>query len=608
MPDSSENALDPSVMGAAQSLSFDAWLTLGVIAVCFVALLRSRVAPDVILLAGVAVLLLMGVLNPSEALAGMANEGMVTVGVLFIVARALSQTGVVNWISQRLLGRPGSDSEAQIRLMAPVAALSSILNNTPVVAMLVPAVKDWAKRNNLNVSQLMIPLSYAAIVGGTCTLVGTSTNLVINGMLVERFGDSGLGMFDLAWVGIPCVIVVLVFTVLLSRWLLPHNSGALERFDDVRQYVVEMLVEEGSPLVGMSIEQAGLRQLPGMFLVEIQRTSHVLSAVSPTELLRANDRLIFAGDVRSVVDLKNIHGLVVAENQVFKLGGDNANRRLVEVVISPSFPELGKTVKEMNFRKTYQAAIIAVTRNGEHLKTRIGDIQLTAGDTLLVEAHSEFVDNQKYRRDFLLVSEIEDSAPVRHELRVTAAVIMLAMVLLVSFGLLSMFEGALLAAGAMIATRCISISEGRQSVDWQVLLVIAASIGLGSAMQKTGAAQVLAETIIGAANGSALASLIAVFVVTAAFSAVISNLAAAVLLFPVAMSAASQLGVNMEPFAVTLMIAASACFATPIGYQTNLMVYGPGDYQFSDFLKLGIPLTILVGITTVVVVPMVWPF
>lgn len=226
----------------------------------------------------------------------------------------------------------------------------------------------------------------------------------------------------------------------------------------------------------------------------------------------------------------------------------------------------------------------------------------------MVEAHRDFIDNQKYRRDFLLVSEIENSAPVRHELRVTAAVIMSAMVLLVSFGLLSMFEGALLAAGAMIATRCISISEGRESVDWQVLLVIAASIGLGNAMHKTGAAQVLAESIVSAADGSAMTSLVAVFVVTAIFSAVISNLAAAVLLFPVAMSAAAQLDVSMTPFAVTLMIAASTCFATPIGYQTNLMVYGPGDYKFSDFMKIGIPLTILVGITTVLIVPMVWSF
>lgn len=588
--------------------TLDAWIALSVIAGCLLALIFTRRPPDMILCGGVVILLLAGVLSPKEALAGMANEGMVTVGVLFIVAQALSETGVVNWISLNVLGRPKSVRLAQFRLMAPVAMFSSILNNTPVVAMMIPAVRDWAKRNNLPVSQLMIPLSYAAIVGGTCTLVGTSTNLVVNGMMIEAIPGQALGMFDIAWVGLPCVVLVTAFTIITSRYLLPTSNGKAERFGDTRQYIVEMLVEPGSPMIGQSIEQAGLRQLPAMFLIEIVRDERLMTVVSPKEILMAGDRLIFAGDVRSVVDLKNFHGLRLAEDQAFKLDANNLSRCLVEVVISPNFPHLGRLIREMRFRNNYGAAIIAVSRNGEHLKGRIGDLELEPGDTLLLEAYEDFVPNQRYSRDFLLVSAIENSRPVRHEHRGRAGIIMVAMVLVVAFGWLSMLKAAFLAAGLMVATRCIRAADARRSVDWQILLVIAASIALGGSLESTGAASVIAQQIIGLAVGSPMATLAAIFIVTTLFSAVISNLAAAVIVFPIALAASQQLDVSMLPFAVTLMMAASASFATPIGYQTNLMVYGPGDYRFSDFFKIGIPLTIIVGVSTVLIAPIVWPF
>ena len=513
-------------------LSPDAIITLSVISLCFGLLVFSRFPADIILSAGVAVLLILGIISAEEALTGMSNEGMATVAVLFIVARGLAQTGVVGWISSTMLGRPSNTGSAQLRLMLPVAGLSTVLNNTPVVAMLVPAVSDWAKRNNLSVSQLMIPLSYAAIIGGTCTLVGTSTNLVINGMLTTEMDSDGLAMFDLAWVGLPSVLVVVAFTIAFSRWLLPDRGDTNPQvFEDARQYIVEMEVEEDSPLDGQSIEDAGLRQLPGMYLIEIDRAGSLITAVSPREILRTGDHLIFAGDVRSVVDLKNIHGLKVAEQQVFKLNSGANSRCLVEVVISPSFPSLGKTVRAIGFRNLFAAAIIAVARDGERIKTKIGDIELRAGDTLLLETHDEFVRQQRYNKNFLLVSEIENSRPVRHEQRNVAAAIMLAMVLVVTLGFLSMFKAAVIAGGLMVATRCIKIQEARQSINWQILLTIAASIALGGAMDKTGAATAIAETLVGLVAGSPLGTLIMLFAITALFSAIISNLAAAVLLF-----------------------------------------------------------------------------
>ncbi|PID55105.1 MAG: SLC13 family permease [Gammaproteobacteria bacterium] len=588
-------------------MSAAAWLVVADIIVCFALLLAARWPADLILFSGVTVLLVFGVVTPEQALVGMSNEGLATVAVLFVVARALSMSGVVAWISQRVLARPRSLFTAQLRLMLPVAAMSSVVNNTPVVAMMVPAVSDWAKRTGISVSQLFMPLSYAAIIGGTCTLVGTSTNLVINGMLLETGDGAGLSMFELAWLGIPCTLAVVAYTLFFSKRLLPFRAGALERRRDVRRYALEMRVI-GSPLAGCSIEEAGLRSLPGVYLAEIQRQGRIIPAVSSKVVLHEDDRLVFFGDVGAVVDLKNIHGLQVAEDQVFKVDASRDDRCLVEVVISPSFPGLNQSVKEVQFRSRYSAAIISIARDGEFLKGRIGDIILRPGDTLLVETHSDFVPQQRYSKDFLLVSRIENSREIQHHRRGVAGGILLAMVAVVAFGWLSMFQASVLAALAMLATGCLSLQEARDSIDWQVVVIIGASIGLGGALQSSGAASAIASSLLGLVASSPMMVLAMVFALTALFSAMVSNVAAAVIMFPIIMEISQSLGVSLEPFAVTLMMAASTCFATPIGYQTNLMVYGPGDYRFRDFLVMGTPLTILVGILTVIIVPLVWPF
>lgn len=592
-----------------------AYLALTVVFFCFLVMVFTRIGPDFVLMGGVTVLLLAGVLSPAEALSGFSNEGMITVAMLYIVAKGVSQTGAAAWVAGSLLGRPKSIGLAQLRLMLPVAGLSSLVNNTPVVAMMIPAVIDWAKRNHFSISQLLIPLSYAAIIGGSCTLIGTSTNLVVDGMLrghsqtVGNFSEYELGIFDLAWVGIPCAIVTFIFVFFFSRFLLPKNKNISEgQFTDTREYTVEMLVEIGSPLDGKTIEEAGLRNLPGVFLVEIQRNGHLLTAVAPTQKLFENDRLVFAGNVESVVDLQKMRGLIPAENQIFKLDSQRSQRNLVEVVISNSFPQLNKTIKEGRFRSTYGAAIIAVAREGQRVTGRIGDIILKPGDTLLIEADSTFERQQRYAKDFLLVRKVDDYSPISHEHMGRALIIFIVMIFLAGTGILSMLEASMLGAASMILAKCTRASETRSSIDWQVLIVIGASIALGVAIEKTGAAATIANAFIGFVGESPRSSLALLFILTAGFSALISNVAAAVLLFPVALAISNSLGVSMLPIAITLMIAASASFSTPIGYQTNLMVYGPGKYRFVDFLKMGIPLTILVGVITVFLVPMVWSF
>ncbi|MGB5325128.1 MAG: SLC13 family permease [Pseudomonadales bacterium] len=593
----------------------DAFISIIVVMLCFAGLIRSRIPPDAVLMAGVAVLLLTGILEPNEAFAGFSNEGTITVALLFVVARGLTNTGAASWVAGSLLGKPGSLAKAQFRLMAPVALLSSVVNNTPVVAMMIPAVMDWAKRFKFSASQLLIPLSYAAIMGGACTLIGTSTNLVVDGLLKTHYqsafgsGEHGLALFELAWVGLPCVVLTLVYVLLVSGRLLPQRSRTpAGQFGDTRQYTVEMLVEDDSPLVGQTVEYAGLRNLPGMYLIEIQRAGHLITAVGPGQELKARDRLVFVGNVESVVDLQKQRGLRPAEDQIFKLDSERSQRHLVEVVLSNSFPALYKTVKEGRFRSSYGAAIIAIARQGQRLKGRIGDVVLKPGDTLLIEAGRSFERQQRYVRDFLMVRKIDEYTPIAHQHMKTSLAIFVLMIVLAATGALSMVKAALLAVGALLVTRCLRVEEARRSIDWQILIVIGASIALGSALQKTGAATSIAENFIGLVGNSPHSLLAALFILTAGFSAMISNVSAAVLVFPIAAAASQQLGVDLTPFAVTLMIAASASFATPIGYQTNLMVYGPGEYQFMDFVKIGAPLTVLVGIATVLIVPIVWAF
>ncbi len=595
-------------MEALTQLGWQAWLSIGVVVGAFALFATGRGTPDSVTTAGLTLLLVSGVLTPTEALAGFANPGMLTVAVLYVVVTGLTETGAVDWIGQTLLGRPRSPTHARWRLMAPSAALSTVLNNTPLVAVLIPAVQDWAKRYRLELSRLMIPLSYATIAGGTCSLIGTSTNLVVDGLYRSYSGGTGLGLFEPAWIGVPVVAIVLGFLLTAGHWLLPRRPPADQDFADVRQYTAEMLVPAGSPLAGKGVEAAGLRQLPGLFLIEIERDEQIMPAVSSHELLRVGDRLVFAGIIDSVMDLHRLRGLIPATDQVFKLGGPRQDRCFVEAVLSDSGPLIGRSVREGRFRNRYNAAILAVARNGERIRRKIGDIELQAGDTLLLECRPEFVEQQRNSRDFLLVSQIGNRRPLRHERAPLALGIVGAMIVSVTLGWLTMLEAALIAAGAMLATRCTDVRRARAAPDWQVLVVIATSFGLAAALEKTGAASALAGGLIGLSQGGPWATLALVFVATAVLTALATNNVAAVLIFPIAMAAAQEVHASPLPFVITLMVAASASFATPIGYQTNLMVFNAGGYRFADFLRVGVPITLAVGVTTVTLAPLIWPF
>ncbi|MGO1499916.1 MAG: SLC13 family permease [Marinobacter sp.] len=443
--------------------------------------------------------------------------------------------------------------------------------------------------------------------GGTCTLIGTSTNLVIDGMLQSSLGIH-LGLFDVAWVGVPLLLVGGTFLVLFSSRLLPDRGGVSEELDRVREYGVEVEVIASGPLVGRTIAEAGLRALSFGYLAEIARDDRLITAVEPDRVLQGGDRLYFIGAPECASELRRIQGLRPANGNVHKLDVANHQRCLVEVVVGPEFPSLGRTVRDSRFRTRFNAVIFSLSREGKRVPGKLGDVSFRIGDTLLLEASHEFVEQYRFRRDFLLVSALNDSTPPDFHKAPMAMGILAVMVVISASGLLPIVQAGFMAAGAMIATGCITASRARRSVDLPVLVVIAASFALGNAMTVTGASAWMVDGLLGSVEVSPWLALVMVYALTVVFTETITNNAAAVLMFPIAVAVAEQLGVSVLPYAIAVMFAASASFITPLGYQTNLMVYGPGRYQFTDYARIGVPLSVLTGAVAVFLIPLIWHF
>lgn len=612
-------------------MDFAAWYTLGVIGLLVAALISGRMAADTAMLGALTLLMVSGVVDIPSAVSGFGHPAVLMVAALFVVATGLSETGATTMLSRRLLGRPTTLRSALLRLTVPVTCMSAFMNNTAIVAMYLPIVDDWARKLRISPSKLFMPLSFAAILGGACTVIGTSTNLVINGLYVEyaqnhaeelatAFGLAVPGPSKQFWavgvVGIPSAIIGLGFIVFVAGRLLPERRKIAQTELETRRYTVEVMVERGAGLVGQTVEQAGLRHLPGLFLTEIDRNGIVRQAVGPEEVLEADDRLIFSGVIESVVDLLKIRGLVPATDQVRKVATDRAQRTIVEAVISHNSPLVRRTVRQAQFRTKYNAAIIAVHRGGQRVQGKIGDIVLQPGDTLLLSTHQGFLEAYRNSDHFYLVSGVEGAREVRHERAWVAMGIMACLVVLMTVPTekfigyrIAPVAAAFAAAMAMVFTRCVTGTIARKSINWQVLLVIGAAIGIGRAMDVSGAAAVVASGISAVVGPlGPYAALAGLFIATNAFSQLITNKGAAILMFPITVAVTADMGVNPEPFIIGLMVSTACSFITPIGFVTNLMVSGPGGYRFSDFLRLGLPITVFVGILCVVLAPMAFPF
>lgn len=602
-------------------MSWEAWLTLVVLGMVLGALVRNR-PPDAVLLGAAVIVTVAGVITPKEAFAGFSNEGMLTVAALFVVVAGLRETGALETISKLALGKARSERGVLLRLCGSVTGMSAFMNNTPIVAMFIPVLQVWSRKHQIAPSRLLLPLSYLTILGGMCTLIGTSTNLIVHGLMTNYTAARpdldpaklealrGLGMFEIGWVGLPVAIMGAAYLLTLGRRLLPDRQEPITRLQSsVREYLVNFQVQPNCPLTNMRIEEAGLRHLPGLFLIEIVRGGQVISPVGPNETLQPDDVLTFTGAVTNIVDLEKIQGLVPVADMGYEAEGSwRAGRTLCEAVVSATSPTINKSIRAADFRALYNAAVVAVHRGGHRLKGRVGDIVLLPGDTLLLQTGPHFSRAHRNNPDFYLVSGIEDARPVRYEKAILSLAILAALVVMLVAGV-STVKAAFLAAGLMIATRCVSTTDARQAVDWQTLVTIAASFGLGAALDKSGLASAGAGFIFEVIGGlGPYAVLIGIFVITTLITESVTNNAAAVLMFPFAIELADTLDVSARPFVIAIAVAASASFMTPHGYQTNLMVAGPGGYRFTDYLRVGIPLNLIVLITSALLIPIVWPF
>jgi di/tricarboxylate transporter len=614
-------------------MGWQGWYTLAVVAVLFVALVKEWASTDVLLVLATLLVTLAGVITPEDAFRGFANEAMLTVGALFIVVAAMRETGALDRIGARMLGRAKTAESALARLALSMNTVWLFLNNTAVVAMLLPIVTEWCRKNRVSPSRLLMPLSYFSILRGMVTLIGTSTNLVVSGLMIQAAATQtdpryqhalrAVGLFEITPLGLACTAVGTLFLLFAGHKLLPDRRDLIEELSErSREYLTDIKVERDCPLIGKSIEEAGLRHLPGLFLIEILRNGKLRAPVAPDEILQAGDQLTFTGVVGSIVELERIPGLVPAVEEAN--GGRllrGHGRRLCEAVLSRTSPLVGKTVREADFRALYNAAVVAVHRGGVRLEGRIGDIVLHVGDTLLLQTGPHFARAHRNDPDFILVSGVEESRPVRHDRARLALAILLFMVAFMIVSGQSVTVGGLrlasppvvipvfTAAALLILTRCISASTARESVDWETLIAIAASFGLGKALEKSGAAHAIADVVVGSVGmWGPVAILAAIYLLTLLFTELITNNAAAAIMFPFGLALATEMGVSPRPFAIAIMFGASLAFAVPIGYQTHMMVYSPGGYRFSDFVRNGIPLNLLLWILCSLLIPVFWPF
>ncbi|MCL7748417.1 SLC13 family permease [Halalkalibacter alkaliphilus] len=589
-------------------MNFEIVFVIVVVIGMLICLIKEVARPDFILFCTLAILLLSGILTPADALKGFSNEGMLTVALLFIVAGAVKQSGTLNQLVVKALSTGKSPRMSLIRMMIPISGMSAFLNNTPIVVMFTPVVRKWCKDRNISPSKFLLPLSYAAIFGGTWTLIGTSTNLVIHGFMLEK-GMSGFSMFQLAIVSIPASIVGILFMVTIGYKILPDRKTSEETFDESsREYLSEAIVETQSPLIGKSIENAGLRNLKGLYLIEVISNGERTAPVPSFYKIKENDRLIFTGLFSTIVELQNIRGLTVETGTDLKLEDlQNGSASLVEAVVSHQSSLIQKTVKESKFRSKYDAGVVAVHRNDERINNKVGDIKLKPGDTLLLLANKDFLNRWSSSNDFYLLSPIDEPEIIDTKKSYIAIITLVLMILLASFEILPMFKAAVLAVVTLFLTKTVSFEGARKYIQFDVLIVIACAIGIGIALETTGAAELIANQFVQLTKGfGILGAVFVVYLLTSFFTEIITNNAAAVLMFPISLHIANQLSIDPMAFFVTIAIAASASFATPIGYQTNLIVYGPGGYRFSDYLKIGIPLNLLYLIVTVVIVNFVW--
>ncbi len=582
-----------------------AWITIVIVVGMFSLLALTKLAADVVFMGGMAALLVTGVLSPAEALAGFSATSVVTIGVLFVVIAGLTHTGVIQWIVRYVLGIPSSYPKAIARLMAPVAVLSSFLTNTTVVALFMGVVKQWSKKMGIAPSRLLIPLSYASGLGGVCTLIGTPPNLIISGFYAKDTGTA-LNIFTTTLPGLFCLAIGILSVIALRR-LLPDRKSADDNFESTADYTVELLVSADCPDIGKTVGEASLLNVKGGRLIEIVRfDKEIVSPVAEDEYIMGGDRLIFSGQISEILELKRTHHLVNATHNVFTLDEIEKGRKLRTATIDAGCPLIGTSMADSDFEEKNNLVLVAVSRMGERIDASPHDISLAKGDVLLLECPSNFKpENQKYANSLHFFTS--DEIPNIGRKTIVSSLIMVAMMLLSTFDILPLISSCFLAAFAMLLTRCCSVEQAHKAINWDILMIFAGSICLGTAIEKTGIAASLANGLLQVCGDNPLLVLTCICFMGTFFTEFISNAACAAMFYPIAYQTAVTLGVNPLTFCVGLMIAVSCSFATPIGSPTHMLVYGVGGYRFTDFFKIGLLMNLIILAANLFIVTLLFP-
>ena len=582
-------------------MSFESLVLAALLLFLLFALYRELLHPAATFMIVIALLLLLGILEPKEALQGFSNPQVAVIVLLLVITSVLKKFKTTALLFKKVISENLSYKNFILRLMVLTSSLSSFLNNTPVVATLIPYVYDWGRKKGISPSKLLIPLSYAAILGGTATLIGTSTNLVVNALYVEA-GYPSLSMSDFALVGVPATLLGIAYMYLIGNRLLPERKDALKSFyEKKREYIIETVVPPNSPVAGKTVQEAKLRNLKGLFLAEIVRGKERILPVSPDDKIEKGDILIFVGETEKIVELvKGEWGLELPQACSIDTNDTKKTVEIVEAVISHNSSLSGKRVRDTNFRAKYDAVILAVHRNGEKLSGKVGEIVLKPGDLLLILAGRDFWKRVSDSDDIYVMTKVTELEKVNEKHGIAILFLFVLTVLLSSFGVIPLFNGLLLLLSLLVVLKVTTYGEIRKNIDLNLAIIATLSIALGHAMVKTGLADFLASNLINLVEPLGVTfALLMVYLITNVLTEFVTNIAAASISFPIALSVAEHFSVNPKAFVLAVAFAASASFLTPIGYQTNLMVYSAGNYRFSDFVKVGFPLALFYMFLTI---------
>jgi di/tricarboxylate transporter len=584
------------------------------------ALVKEVMRPGLILFSALIIMMIIGIVQSEEVLAGFSNKGMITVAILFVISEGITQSGALNRLANAFLPRRrGNIRSLFFRLMFPISFLSAFLNNTPIVIIFAPIVKKWAENLNLSSQKFLIPLSYATILGGVCTLIGTSTNLVVHGLMLDN-GYAGFSMFELGMVGVPLAFSGYIYMSYIGVHLLPGEKNFIRKpLSDQKDYYYELIVPAESPMVGQILKNGRSKELKGFDIIEIERDGIKFEGKAAGLTIEANDHLLVAGKSNGLEIIKDLTSVRLKGLDLLKNEIKPNELKQYEVVLAPRFAGIGKTIFEFNFFDHYQAAIVAVHRNGERITTNLRSLKLREGDNLVLLTTDRFIKNWGDSKIFYLTTYIGDhdksAGRAKRWMALSILVLMIAGVTaadyLPKFGNLNtdMFFFSAIAAMLMIWLKIVPHQKYTKAISWDLLITIACSFGISKALQNSGAADGIAHTAINFAKSWGPVGVLAcIYLITNIFTEVITNNAAAAISFPIAMAAATQLGVSPKPFFVAICIAASMSFSTPIGYQTNLIVQGIGNYKFRDFVKVGLPFNIIAFIICITLIPLFWKF